>query len=64
MTEQVPELLKVGEAAKYVGYSRSQFDKLCEEGGPSAVYINGRRRFRKKDLDEWIASLPTEPGQS
>lgn len=54
------ELMKVKEAAEYVGYSRTAFDKLCEEGGPKAVRINGQRRFRKTDLDEWLAALPTE----
>jgi excisionase family DNA binding protein len=52
--------MKTVEAAKYIGIDRGKLAQMARNGeGPAVVYMGGQRRYRKADLDAWIASLPT-----
>lgn len=57
----VNNYLSASEAAKYLGLSESYLAKLrmgtCSESGPAFCRIGQRAiRYRKTDLDAWMAS--------
>lgn len=57
-----PVLLTVGEAATRLAMSKWKVYELVAAGDLTKKYI-GARNFRldRKDVDEYAASLPTEP---
>ncbi len=51
------EILTTKEAADYCRLGKPTLDKLRVKGGGSPfVKIGGAVRYRKSDLDEWLAS--------
>ena len=64
-----PELLNPRETAELVGISFQQINKViygqrkAPQGFPAPVKVGGRIKFRRRDLDEWIDSLPPMGGQ-
>lgn len=58
-------VLTLREAASYLRISSNTLLKLAEEGEIPAVEIDGRYRFPKSNLDDWMAmqSLSGEEGQ-
>lgn len=58
-------VLSSEEAASSVGISTRQARKLRKEGRfPQPVNIDGRVRFRRSDIEEWVRNLETtEAGQ-
>jgi excisionase family DNA binding protein len=56
-------MLKVGEAASYIGLKEPTLRKWSVLGkGPLAVKIGSAVRYRQSDLDAWIAAQPTIGG--
>jgi excisionase family DNA binding protein len=59
----VDRLLKVREAARYLGFSPGHLRELASAGTvPSEKLPTGGLRFRLSALDAWIAGQPTEAG--
>ena len=56
-----PEALRMDEAAQLLGIGRSTLLKLTYQGIIPSVKIRDRRLWRRSDLDNWLASLPTSP---
>jgi excisionase family DNA binding protein len=56
-----PEALRMDEAAQLLGIGRSTLLKLTYEGIIPSIKIRDRRLWRRSDLDNWLASLPTAP---
>ena len=48
-------VLTVREAASYLRVSPKTIEKLVEDGEIPAVEIDGRYRFPKSNLDDWLA---------
>ena len=50
------EALRVIEAARYTGFSKSSLDKLrVYGGGPTYAKLGARVVYDRSDLDAWIA---------
>lgn len=50
-------VLRVDEAADYLGLSKSQLNKLrCQGGGPAYLKLGAAVRYDKSALDAWLAS--------
>lgn len=52
-----PALWGVHPSAAYIGISRAKLFRLVAEGRLKSVRLDGRRLFRKADLDAFIAGL-------
>lgn len=53
-----PKLLyKVSEAAMALGLSRAKVYELISSGALRSVRIDGARRIRARDLEDFVASL-------
>ncbi len=51
------ELLKTAEAADYVRLGKPTLERFRVSGeGPVFAKLGGAVRYRKTDLDEWVAS--------
>jgi excisionase family DNA binding protein len=51
-----PDWLTLGQAAKYLGVAQSTIRKWSDQGLLSAFYTpGGHRRFRRRDLDDFLA---------
>jgi excisionase family DNA binding protein len=64
-TEEIEsDWLTLGQAARYLGVAQSTIRKWSDEGKVSAFYTpGGHRRFRRADLEEFIArSRPARHG--
>jgi len=57
--ETGPALLRVNEAAQYLGFSPSKVWQLIHDGALPAVKIGFSVRIKRTDLDAWIRDLPT-----
>lgn len=59
MTDRWPALMRIETAAAYCDMSPVQFDRQC----PVQAVDQGWRglRWKKADLDAWIAALPLRP---
>lgn len=58
MIESKYRLLKVGEAAAYVGVSAASLRKWANDGRlPAYRTPGGQRRFAVEDLDEFVRSM-------
>lgn len=56
-----PLLMKLRDAAAYLGLSTSFLNKRrVYGGGPKYVKLGGRVAYRKEDLDEWVNSRVRE----
>jgi excisionase family DNA binding protein len=53
-------VLTVREAASYLRISPKTIERLAEEGEIPVVEIDGRYRFPKSNLDDWLASQSAE----
>lgn len=53
-------VLTLREAASYLRISPKTLEKLVEDGEIPAVEIDGRYRFPKSNLDDWLASAQAE----
>jgi excisionase family DNA binding protein len=53
-------VLTVREAASYLRVSPKTIEKLVEDGEIPAVEIDGRYRFPKSNLDDWLAQHSAE----
>lgn len=53
-----PLLLSLRQAGQLLGCSLSSVKRLIEAGELEAVKVNGIRKVRRTDVDEYIASLP------
>jgi len=60
---QNKRLIRVNEAAEYLGYKPSTLTRMIKQGDINEVHglgvWNGRIRFDKKKLDEFIENLTT-----
>lgn len=55
VTPAVPQLLKVSEAARYLGVSRNFVQHLLETNAVPCVRLDGYKiRLAKIDLDAWV----------
>lgn len=52
-----PALMKTEAAAAYLGMSATKLRAIPDL---SPCRVDGLRLYRRADLDEWVASLPTE----
>lgn len=57
-------LMRVPEVAAQLGISRAKVYELMAAGRIPSVKIDGCRRVRSTDLDDYIGSLPTVPLES
>jgi excisionase family DNA binding protein len=55
---------KVEDVAKYLRYSQSTVRKLVQKKEIPFLKIRNAVRFRKADIDEWIASMQRIEGES
>lgn len=53
-----PGLLRHGEAAEYLGVSPRTLDEYQARGLLIAVDLDGMKRWRRDDLDEFIRARP------
>jgi excisionase family DNA binding protein len=53
-------VLTLREAASYLRISPRTLEKLVEDGEIPAVEIDGRYRFPKSNLDDWLANTSAE----
>jgi excisionase family DNA binding protein len=53
-------VLTVREAASYLRVSPKTIERLAEDGEIPAVEIDGRYRFPKSNLDDWLAQQSAE----
>ncbi len=53
-------VLTVREAASYLRVSPKTIERLIEDGEIPAVEIDGRYRFPKSNLDDWLANQSAE----
>lgn len=54
---ETPEILTTPEAAALVRLSKPTLERLrVQGGGPRYVKMHGAVRYRRSDLDEWLAS--------
>lgn len=56
MASNPDPLYKTLDAAEYLNCSRSYLDQLLAKGqGPKCVMYGANRRYKKSELDKWIA---------
>ena len=55
---------KVEDVAKYLRYSPSTVRKLVQKKEIPFLKIRNAVRFRKEDIDEWIASMQGGGGET
>jgi excisionase family DNA binding protein len=53
----MPRLLKDRETAAELGVSRAKLWEWVRQGRIGSVKIDGMRRFRREDIDAFVASL-------
>lgn len=58
MTNSLPEILTIGEAAQYLRISSSSLYKLAQEGRIPCQKVGKHWRFRKEAIDRWLEVLP------
>lgn len=59
----VPALLDAKQVAAFVNLSVSTLSRLVIKGGfPSPVEIGRAKRWRRSDVESWVASLPVGAG--
>ena len=51
------QLMNATQAAKYVGVCRRSFYTLIGEGRIRAVQVGASKKYRKSDLDKFVAAL-------
>lgn len=56
MAEPEGEILTLGEVAAYLKAGKRTVYRLAAEGKLPAFKLGGTWRFRRSDLDEWIAA--------
>jgi excisionase family DNA binding protein len=54
-------LLKVVDVARLLSVSRSKAYELVSSGRLQSVKVDGCRRVRSSDLEQFIANLPSDP---
>lgn len=59
MKEIKPAALKTAEASQYLNISESTLRALSDKGDIPCRRLNKQRYFSLKDLDRWMASLPS-----
>jgi excisionase family DNA binding protein len=52
-----PALLTATEAARYLGIGTTKLRELTNAGAIPSVKVDGSHRWRRTDLDAWVASL-------
>jgi excisionase family DNA binding protein len=55
MTETEGEILTLDEVATYLKAGKRTVYRLAQKGGIPAFKLGGTWRFRRSDLDRWIA---------
>lgn len=63
MNEQSDEILTIGEVAAYLKAGRRTVYRLAANGQIPAFKLGGTWRFRRTELDRWIASRIETHGQ-
>lgn len=62
-TETTPALLRMDEAARYLGMSERYLADLVARNAIPSLTVGRLRRFDRRRLDDWIASgCPTRSG--
>ena len=56
MSEQPDEILTIDEVASYLKAGKRTVYRLASSGNIPAFKLGGTWRFRRADLDQWIAS--------
>ena len=56
MSDQPDEILTIDEVAAYLKAGKRTVYRLAAEGKLPAFKLGGTWRFRRSDLDEWIAA--------
>jgi len=55
MSDQPDEILTIGEVAAYLKACKRTVYRLAASDKPPAFKLGGSLRFRRGDLDQWIA---------
>lgn len=55
----MPLLLTIGDVAAALRWSRSKTYRLVARGDIRSVRVDGSRRIKVRDLEEYVAALPT-----
>lgn len=63
MAEPEGEILTLDEVAVYLKAGKRTVYRLAAEGKLPAFKLGGTWRFRKADLEQWIAQQTTRDGQ-
>jgi excisionase family DNA binding protein len=57
MTDHLPEIMLIGEAAAYLRISTSSLYKLAQKGRIPCQKVGRHWRFRRKAIDKWLEHL-------
>jgi excisionase family DNA binding protein len=60
MADNLPEIMKINEAAQYLRISSSSLYKLAQEGKIPAQKVGKHWRFHKQTLDKWFEKFPAD----
>jgi excisionase family DNA binding protein len=58
MVDNLPEIMKINEAAQYLRISSSSLYKLAQEGKIPAQKVGKHWRFHKQALEKWFLKFP------
>jgi excisionase family DNA binding protein len=58
MNDETPEIMTIGEAAKYLRISRSSLYKVTREGRIPCQKVGRQWRFSREALDRWLDRIP------
>ena len=58
MSNDLPEIMTIGETAQYLRISSSSLYKLAQDGRIPCQKVGRHWRFRKQALDRWLEAYP------
>jgi excisionase family DNA binding protein len=59
MADQPPEIMTIGEAAKYLRISLSSLYKIAQNGRIPCQKVGRHWRFRRQSIDRWLDEQKT-----
>lgn len=61
MSTEIPEVMTIRQAAKYMAISMDTLYKYVNSGRVPAFKLGNRWRFKKSALDQWMTRLMERP---